>query len=63
VVYELMPAKSADLAKRYASKRVFHLIPITCSDFVAKSGSCKEITRETLPPSSGTARPCPEPSP
>lgn len=62
VVYELLPAQSADLAKRYASKRYFHLIPITCSDFVAESGSCKEITRETLPFSSGTARPCPEPS-
>lgn len=63
VVYELLPAQSADLAKRYASKRFFHLIPTTCNDIVAEVGSCKEITRETLPTSSGTARPCPEPSP
>ena len=28
VVYELLPAKSADLAKSYTSKRVFRLIPI-----------------------------------
>lgn len=41
VYYELLPAKGDDLAKRYASKRLFQLIPVRCNDFVAERPSCK----------------------
>ena len=58
VGYELLPAQTADLAKNYASKRVFRLIPIGYSDFLADSPSCKEITRGTLAGTFGTAGRC-----
>lgn len=63
VVYELLPAPPADLAKRYASKRIFQLIPIGYGDFMTNRPSCKEITRGTLPDRSDTATLCPGPSP
>ena len=63
VYYELLPAQPVDLAKRYASRRIFQLIPVGSSDFVANRPSCKEITRETLPDTSDTTLPCPGPSP
>ena len=61
--YELLPVQSENLAKRYASKRIFHLIPISCSDIVVSGPSCKETTRGTLPGASDTASLCPGPSP
>ena len=63
VYYELLPVKPANLAKRYASNRIFKLIPISCSDIVVSGPSCKETTRETLPGASDTASLCPGPSP
>ena len=58
VVYELLPAKAGDLAKSDASRRIFRLIPIRCSDFLANAPSCKEITRGTLAGTFGSAGPC-----
>ncbi|MBI9081883.1 MAG: hypothetical protein JEY79_19355 [Pseudodesulfovibrio sp.] len=63
VYYELLPVQSENLAKRYASKLIFHLIPISCSDIVVSRPSCKETTRGTLLGASDTARACPGPSP
>ena len=63
VYYELLPAQPDDLAKRYASRRIFQLIPIGYNDSLADSSSCKEITRGTLSVGSATARPCKSPSP
>ena len=63
VYYELLPARSDDLAKSYASRRIFQLIPVGYNDFVAKRPSCKEITREPLPGQSVTSGLCPRPSP
>lgn len=48
VYYELLPAESSDLAKRYASKRIFQLIPVGYGEFLANGPSCKETTRGTL---------------
>jgi hypothetical protein len=48
VVYELLPVRSGDLAKSDASRRIFRLIPIRYSDFLADVPSCKEITGGTL---------------
>jgi hypothetical protein len=58
VVYELLPAKAAELAKSDASRRIFRLIPIRYSDFLANAPSCKEITRGTLAGTFGSAGPC-----
>jgi len=58
VVYELLPAKAADLAKSDASKHVFRLIPIGYSDFLANPPSCKEITCGTFSGPSDTAGLC-----
>ena len=58
VVYELLPAKVAELAKSDASRRIFRLIPIRYSDFLANAPSCKEITRGTLAGTFGSAGPC-----
>jgi len=63
VYYELLPSKPADLAKRYASRRIFQLIPIGYNDFVSNLPSCKEITRGTLRAGSARAGLCPGPSP
>lgn len=63
VYYELLPAQPDDLAKRYASRRIFQLIPVGYNDVVAGLSSCKEITRETLTDGSATARLCTKPSP
>lgn len=63
VYYELLPVQSANLAKRYASKRIFQLIPASCSNFMVSGPSCKETTRGTLPGASDTASLCPGPSP
>jgi hypothetical protein len=63
VYYELLPAQPDDLAKRYASRRIFQLIPVGYNDFVADRSSCKEITRGTLPSGSATTRLCAKPSP
>ena len=63
VYYELLPAQPQNLAKRYASTRVFQLIPAGYSDFRANSQSCKEITRGTLSGRSVSAGVCPRPSP
>lgn len=61
--YELLPATDSDLAKRYASKRIFKLIPVGYSDFMPNCPSCKEITRGTSSHSSDRACVCPGPSP
>jgi len=63
VYYELLPAQPKNLAKRYASTRVFQLIPVSYNGFVANSQSCKEITRGTLAGGSVSAGVCPRPSP
>jgi hypothetical protein len=63
VYYELLPARAENLAKRYASRHIFQLIPVAYNDFLAKRPSCKEITRETLPGQSVTSNLCPRPSP
>jgi hypothetical protein len=63
VHYELIPAQSEHLAKRYASSRVFKLIPVSYNDNLANFQSCKEITRETLPGASVRAGLCQGPSP
>lgn len=63
VYYELLPAKPDDLAKRYASRRIFQLIPIGYDEFWANAPSCKEITRGTLSADAGRAGLCPRPSP
>jgi len=55
IYYELLPAQIGNLAKRYASNRIFRLIPVRYNDIVAKSASCKEITRGTLPDAFDTA--------
>ena len=63
IYYELLPAPSGDLAKRYASKRIFQLIPVGCNDFGTNSQSCKETTRGTLAGVSDSADLWPRPSP
>jgi len=63
VYYELLPAKGDGLANRYASKRLFQLIPVYCNDFVADRSSCKQTTRGTLAGGSGRPSSCPTPSP
>ena len=63
VYYELLPAESSDLAKRYVSKRIFQLIPIGYGDFLTNGPSCKETTRETFAEKFGTPDPCARPSP
>jgi hypothetical protein len=63
VYYELLPAPSGDLAKRYTSKRIFQLIPICYGDYPANGPSCKETTRGTLAGKSGNPDPWPRPSP
>ena len=63
VYYELLPAPSGDLAKRYASKRIFQLIPICYGDYLANGPSCKETTRGTLAGKSGSPDLWPRPSP
>ena len=50
VYYELLPVQPTVLAKRYASRRIFQLIPVGCRDYRVNPASCKEITRGTLPP-------------
>ena len=61
--YELIPAKSTDLAKRYASRQIFQLIPVGYDIFRTDSQSCKEITRKTLAGGSARTSVCPRPSP
>ena len=58
VLYELLPARSGELAKSDASRRIFRLIPIRCADFLANVPSCKEITRGTLAEAFDSPRPC-----
>jgi len=63
VYYELLPAQPADLAKRYASRRIFQLIPVGYNDLRTDSQSCKDTTRGTLAEKSIIPGPCPGPSP
>ena len=63
VYYELLRAQPDDLAKRYASRLIFRLIPVSYDDIGTEVSSCKETTRGTLQRVSDTTAACPRPSP